>query len=106
MPHAAVPKRVAGNVATMQSNRIMTLSEFIGETTVNNNLLPWGSPPIVDRNLSLKEDLARFPEFGSDFEDRLLESMQFVFNHKTFDPSDELDAALLAIYDPLGVKPG
>jgi hypothetical protein len=55
------------------------------------------------------EDLARFPQFGSDFEifeDRLLEVMQFVFNHTTFDPNNELDAALLAIYKPLGVVPG
>ncbi|UCH44533.1 MAG: DUF1214 domain-containing protein [Nitrospiraceae bacterium] len=32
--------------------------------------------------------------------------MQFVFNHTTFDPDDELDQQLLAAYKPLGVVPG
>ena len=32
--------------------------------------------------------------------------MQFVFNHTTFDPQDELDQELLAAYEPLGVVPG
>ena len=32
--------------------------------------------------------------------------MQFVFNHTTFDPDDELDRELLAAYEPLGVVPG
>jgi hypothetical protein len=32
--------------------------------------------------------------------------MQFVFNHTSFDPQDELDRALLAAYEPLGVVPG
>jgi hypothetical protein len=53
--------------------------------------------------------VARFPEFGSGFEifeSRLLEVMQSVFNHTTFDPDDELDAAVLALYEPLGVVPG
>jgi hypothetical protein len=71
--------------------------------------LPWGSPPGVGRNLDLKEDLARFPDFGSDFEifeDRFLEVMQFVVNHTTFDSDDELDSALLTILKPLGVEPG
>jgi hypothetical protein len=40
------------------------------------------------------------------FGNNLLEVMQFVFNHTTFDPNDELDQALLAAYEPLGVVPG
>jgi hypothetical protein len=32
--------------------------------------------------------------------------MQFVFNHTTFDPNDELDQALLAAFKPLGIEPG
>jgi hypothetical protein len=32
--------------------------------------------------------------------------MQFVFNHTTFDPENELDRALLAAFKPLGVEPG
>ena len=51
----------------------------------------------------------RFPPYGSDFEvfeDRFIEVMQFVVNHTTFDPNDELDAGLLAVLKPLGVAPG
>ena len=43
---------------------------------------------------------------GHDGEDNLLEVMQFVFNHTTFDPKDDNDQALLAAYKPLGVEPG
>lgn len=109
MPHAAEPERMNRNVAAMKGIDVMSLSEFLNGEELEVDFLPWGSPPGVQRNLSLKEDLARFPEFGSDFEifeDRLLEVMQFVFNHTTFDPDDELDAALLAVYEPLGVVPG
>ena len=40
------------------------------------------------------------------FENNLLEVIQFVFNHTTFDPNDEIDQAVLAVYEPLGVVPG
>jgi Protein of unknown function (DUF1214) len=40
------------------------------------------------------------------FGNNLLEVMQFVFNHTTFDPTNELDKAVLAVYAPLGVVPG
>jgi hypothetical protein len=93
----------------MEGIDLMGLSEFLEGEKVDVDFLPWGSPPGVQRNLTLLEDLARFPQFGSDFEifeDRLLEVMQFVFNHTTFDSEDELDAALLALYEPLGVVPG
>ena len=32
--------------------------------------------------------------------------MQFVVNHTTFDPNDELDAGLLEVLEPLGIAPG
>jgi hypothetical protein len=32
--------------------------------------------------------------------------MQFVFNHTTFDPNNELDREILAAYKPLGIVPG
>jgi hypothetical protein len=69
----------------------------------------WGSPRGIGRNLDLREDTARFPPHGSDFEvfeDRFIEVMQFVVNHTTFDPEDELDAGLLAVLEPLGIAPG
>jgi hypothetical protein len=109
MPHAAEPERMNANLAAMESVEVMPLSEYLGDQKPETGFVSWGSPPGVGRNLTLKEDLARFPEFGSDFEifeDRLLEVMQFIFNHTTFDPDNELDAALLAIYAPLGVVPG
>jgi hypothetical protein len=109
MPHAADAERMGRNINAMESIDLMGLSEFLEGEKVDVDFLPWGSPPGVQRNLTLMEDLARFPEFGSDFEifeDRLLEVMQFVFNHTTFDSEDELDAALLALYEPLGVVPG
>jgi hypothetical protein len=55
-------------------------------------------------------DDIQFPPVGKTdadvFADNLLEVMQFVFNHTTFDPKNELDQALLAAYEPLGVAPG
>ena len=109
MPHANEPERMDRNIAAMESIDVMGLSEFLEGEKLELDFVPWGSPPGVRRNLTLLEDLARFPEFGSDFEvfeDRLLEVMQFVFNHTTFDPEDELEAALLALYEPLGIVPG
>jgi hypothetical protein len=109
MPHAAEPERMQGNLAAMKGLEIVPLSEFLGEMGESPDFIPWGNPPVVERNLTLKEDKARFPEFGSDFdvfEDRLLEVMQFVVNHSTFDPKDDLDTALLKALEPLGVAPG
>jgi len=109
MPHAAEPERMQRNVAAMRAIDVMPLSEYRGGAHEQEAFVPWGSPPGITRTLTLEEDLARFPEFGSDFEifeGRLLEVMQFVFNHTTFDADDELDSALLAAYAPLGVVPG
>ncbi len=51
-----------------------------------------------------------FPPIGKTdadvFADNLLEVTQFVFNHTAFDPGNELDRKLLALYEPLGVVPG
>lgn len=109
MPHAAEPARMEGNLAAMRDIDVVPLSEFRGGAEDDRAIVPWNSPPGIRRDLDLKDDIARFPPFGSDFEifeERLLEVMQFVFNHTTFDPDDSLDAALLAIYEPLGVMPG
>jgi hypothetical protein len=97
MPHAAEPERLEANREAMRSVELKSLPTFLGKS---------GSDV---KNLSLREDLARFPAFGSDFEifeDRYLEVMQFVVNHTTFDPNDELDVELLRILKPLGVEPG
>jgi len=51
----------------------------------------------------------RVPGFALDadvFENNFLEVMQFVFNHITFDPANEIDQAAMAALKPLGVEPG
>ncbi len=109
MPHAAEPERLEANLSAMRSLDVEPLSEFLGKRVDNADFLPWGSPAGIGNNLDLKEDAARFPPFGSDFEifeDRFTEVMQFVVNHATLDPDDELDAGLLKVLEPLGVKVG
>ena len=91
MPHASDTDRFGRIVKQMESVNLVTLSELRG-----------GKPKPID-------DL-EFPAVGKRdadvFENNLLEVMQFVFNHTTFDPKDELDRDLLAAYKPLGVAPG
>jgi len=83
MPHANEPERFKRITKQMQSVKLVTLSEFDDITF----------PPVG------KTD---FDVFGNN----LLEVMQFVFNHTTFDPKNDLDRAILAAYEPLGVVPG
>ena len=75
----------------MEQVKVTTLSEFRGGA----------AKPCDD---------IEFPAVGErdadSFENNLLEVMQFVFNHTTFDPNDELDREILAAYEPLGVVPG
>ena len=90
MPHAAEPERLKKNLATMKQVEAKTLSEFRGQP----------AKPVSE---------VAFPAYDSDegiFENNILEVMQFVFNHTTFDPSDDLDAGVLAALEPLGVAPG
>ena len=91
MPHANDPARFQRIIKQMHAVKIMTLSEYRGGK----------AKPIDDIS---------FPPVGKTdmdvFENNLLEVMQFVFNHTTFDPKNELDQALLAAYRPLGVLPG
>ncbi len=91
MPHARDEKRFERIIGQMEQVKITTLSELRGEP----------AKPIDD---------IQFPAVGQRdadiFENNLLEVMQFVFNHTTFDPNDELDRAVLAAYEPLGVSPG
>ncbi|MCP3882063.1 MAG: DUF1214 domain-containing protein, partial [Sulfitobacter sp.] len=91
MPHAKDQERFKRITGQMEQVKVTTLSEFRG-----------GAAKPAD-------DL-EFPEVGQRdadiFENNLLEVMQFVFNHTTFDPNDELDREILAAYKPLGVVPG
>ncbi len=91
MPHANDPERFKSIVETIGTIKIETLSEFNGEQ------------PKMAKEIS-------FPEVGKTdldvFENNLLEVMQFVFNHISFDTSDPEDQAVLAAYKPLGIVPG
>jgi len=91
MPHANNKVRFAKIMEQMQAVKLMTLSEFQGKP----------AKPIND---------VRFPDVGKTdldvYENNFLEVMQFVVNHTTFDPKDELDQAFLAALKPLGVEPG
>ncbi|MEE4187275.1 MAG: DUF1214 domain-containing protein [Roseobacter sp.] len=109
MPHAAEPERLERNLAAMRRVDVEPLSEFLGQGDNAPHVRSWGSPKGISRNLDLREDLARFPPYGSDFEvfeERFIEVMQFIVNHTTFDPNDALDAGLLAVLEPLGIEPG
>jgi hypothetical protein len=91
MPHANDEARLNRILQQMEQVGIDTLSEFRGEP----------AKPIDD---------IEFPAVGQRdadiFGNNLLEVMQFVFNHTTFHADNELDQALLAAYEPLGVVPG
>ncbi len=91
MPHANDAARFERIVKQMQSVKLATLSQFRGDT----------AKPIDD---------VKFPPVGKTdadvFGNNLLEVMQFVLNHTTFDPNNALDQAVLAAYAPLGVAPG
>ncbi len=91
MPHSNEPEKFERNIADMQAVKLLSLSEFTG-----------GKAKFVAD--------AEFPPFGRTdadvFGDDLLQVMQFVFNHVTFDPNDAIDQGVLAAYKPLGVEPG
>jgi hypothetical protein len=91
MPHASDPERFARIQDQMQQVRVYPLSTLLG------------TEPKVAPD-------PEFPDVGKAdadvFANNLLEVMQVVFNHTTFDTEDPLDAALLAAYKPLGVVPG
>jgi len=91
MPHANDPERFERIVEQMKSVKAVTLSELRGGK----------AKPMDD---------IQFPAVGETdadiFGNNLLEVMQFVVNHTTFHPDNEMDRAVLAAYKPLGVEPG
>lgn len=91
MPHANDPERFKQIVSQMKSVKLMTLAEYQGGKAKPTDAVK--SPPVGKKEADV---------FGTN----LLEVMQFVFNHTTFDPKNELDQKLLAAYKPLGVVPG
>ena len=91
MPHISEPERYQRITGQMNDFKMYTLSEF-----------QTGEP-------SPKEEV-EMPAVGKTdvdvYANNLLEVMQFVFNHTTFDMENELDKKLLELYEPLGVVPG
>jgi len=91
MPHANEPERFERIVDQVKSFKMLTLSQYQGGQ----------AKPIDD---------VEFPPVGKTdadvFENNLLEVMQFVFNHTTFDLDNSMDQAVLAAYEPLGIVPG
>jgi len=110
MPHANEPARLERNITAMRETRLLTLLDYLDQNAAEVEFVPWQTPPGIERDLDIQQHEAEFPPFGRTdfdvFEDNLLEVMQFVFNHTTFDPKDDHDQALLATYKPLGVEPG
>ena len=89
-PHVNDPTRAARIKKALDNLKLTTLSEFQGKPAV-------------------KVSPINFPAWGNDqkvFKNNFLEVMQFVFNHTTFDSSDEMDRAVLSLFKPLGVEPG
>jgi hypothetical protein len=91
MPHASEPERFKRIVKQMQAVKLVTLSEYNG-----------GKPKPVKAIQSPAVGKTDADIFGNN----LLPVMQYVFNHTTFDPNNQLDQAVLAAYKPLGVVPG
>lgn len=91
MPHQADPAKMAGIIRALESVKVLTLSEYQGNPAKD----------IGDVN---------FPAYGQSdadvFANNLLEVMQFIFNHTTFDSNNDMDQALLDAYKPLGIEPG
>jgi len=92
MPHASDPDRMKRVVGATKEIKVVPLSEYLGKP----------APKAAH--------VEQMPPFGQDdfdvFANNLLEVMQFVFNHTTFDPNDDIDRGVLAAYEPLGVAPG
>jgi hypothetical protein len=91
MPHQADPAHMERIIQALESVKVLTLSELQGKPAKDSSDV-------------------KFPAYGKSdadvFANNLLEVMQFVFNHMTFDPDNAMDQALLAAYKPLGVEPG
>ena len=91
MPHQSDPQRMAEVIKALQSVTVVTLSEFQGKPAKASEAPKFPAHSKTDADV---------------FANNLLEVMQFIFNYTTFDPNNEMDQAVLAAYEPLGVAPG
>ena len=110
MPHSNDSERLQRNVAAFGALDVKPLSEFRGDDGRARRFVNWSVPRGIERRLQARRDNARFPEFGlTDFdiyENNFSEVMQFVANHTTFDPKNDLDQAFLQALEPLSILPG
>ncbi|MFB3133068.1 MAG: DUF1214 domain-containing protein [Rhodothermales bacterium] len=89
MPEAKDPEKFNANMAAIQQVKLQTLSEFQGKP-------------------AKPADPETIPAYGNDaqvFANNFQEVMQFVFNHTTFDPRNEMDQKALAALKTVGVEP-
>ena len=91
MPHQSEPELFSQITEKMSAIRAVGLSEFTGGE--KQPASPVEFPAVGETDAAV-------------FENNLLEVMQFVFNHTSFDEDNELDQEVLAVYQPLGVVPG
>lgn len=91
MPHVNEPDKFKNIVTQIGKVKIQTLSEFQGKEAIQT-------------------DKINFPKVGKTdadvFENNLLEVMQFIFNHVSFNSNDDMDNKVLEAYKPLGIIPG
>jgi len=91
MPHASDKTRFKRIIGQMQSVKAVTLSEYQGKP----------AKPIGD---------VQFPSVGKTdadvYENNFLEVMQFVVNHTSFDPNNEVEKGFLAAMQSIGIEPG
>jgi hypothetical protein len=89
MPEATDPAKFKANMAAIKKVKLQTLSEFQGK-------------PVKPA------DKIVFPPFGKmedTYAQQFLPVVQFVFNHTTFDPNNEMDQKALAALKSVGVEP-
>jgi hypothetical protein len=90
MPEATDQAKFKADMAAISKVKHQTLSEFQGKTVKTaeqEKMLPYGKDSDT---------------FANNFQ----EVMQFVFNHTTFDPKNEMDQAALKALKAFGVEPG
>jgi hypothetical protein len=90
MPEAADPAKFKANMAAIKKVKLQTLSEFQGKP----------------RKTADKTVFPPYGKTGDTYAQQFLPVMQFVFNHISFDPKNEMDQKALAALEPFGVKPG
>jgi hypothetical protein len=91
MPHANDKALFEKIIGQMKSVKVMSLSEFQGRQAKAINDAQYPGVGKTDSDV---------------YENNFVEVMQFVLDHTTFDPSNDVDAAFLSAMKSLGLEPG